>query len=160
MNLLKGIDEFQILRGFMRGLNPDYEVYVETKQPKYLAEALKYVQSYDGITHRSKALYGKGKDKETFSLKWKFFKNEKEGGSVSESFRGQGGHWKKKLHLGKPKNQTKQAKKEQYDKARKDNLCFNCFETGHTKAACPKLGARGSSSDAKKDHSTTTSKFR
>ena len=36
---LKGIDEFQVLRGFMRGLHPDYEAYVE---PKDLAEVLKF----------------------------------------------------------------------------------------------------------------------
>ena len=148
---LKGIDEFQILRGFMRDLSPDYEAYVEPKQPKDLAEALKYAQIYDDITRRSKGVSRKGKEKESFGLERKFFKSDKESGNSSEFTKGQGGRWKKKPRQGKPKNQSKQAKKEQYDKARKDNLCFNCFEAGHTKAACPKLGAGGSSSDAKKD---------
>ena len=39
---LKGIYEFQIFWGFMWGLNPNYEVYMEPKQPKDLVEALKY----------------------------------------------------------------------------------------------------------------------
>ena len=78
-------------------------------------------------------------------MKRKFFKSDKGSGNASELNKDQSGRWKKKPRQGKPKNQSKQAKKEQYDKARKDNLCFNCFEAGHTKAACPKLGAGGSS---------------
>ena len=145
---LKGIDEFQILRGFMRGLQPDYEVYVEPKQPKDLAEALKFAQIYDDISRRSKGAFGKAKEKDKFSTKRKFFKEK---GGSSESFKGQGGRWKKKPRPEKPTSQNKQGKKDKYEKARKDNLCFNCFEPGHTKADCPKLKAGGSSSGAKKD---------
>ena len=58
---------------------------------------------------------------------------------MSESFRGQGGHWKKKPCLGKPKNQSKYAKKDQYEKAYKKNLCFNCFDLGHAKIALFKV---------------------
>ena len=149
---LKGIDEFQILRGFMRGLHPDYEAYVEPKQPKDLAEALKFAQIYDDISRRSKGTFGKAKEKEPFALKKrKFFKAEKGGSETSESFRGQGGRWKKKPRPGKQKSQSKVGKKDQYEKARKENLCFNCFEPGHAKADCPKLKAGRSSSDAKKD---------
>ena len=86
---LKGIDEFQILRGFMRGLNPDYEAFVEPKQPKDLVEALKYAQIYDDIDCRSKGAFGKAKEKEPFTLKRKFFKADKGGSGSSESFRGQ-----------------------------------------------------------------------
>lgn len=50
---LKGIDEFQILRGFMRGLHPNYKAYVEQKQPTDLAEALKFAQIYDDQRERS-----------------------------------------------------------------------------------------------------------
>ena len=89
---LKGINKFQVLRGFMRGLNPNYEVYVEPKQPKDLGEALKFAQIYDNIGCRSKGAFGKGKEKERFSLKRKFFKTKKGDIGVSESFRGQGGH--------------------------------------------------------------------
>ena len=39
---LKEIYELWVLRGFMRGLHPDYEAYVEPKQPKDLVEALKF----------------------------------------------------------------------------------------------------------------------
>ena len=64
---LKGIDEFQILRGFMRGLSLDYEAYVEPKQPKDLAEALKYAQIYDDITSRSKGVSGKVRKKKVLA---------------------------------------------------------------------------------------------
>ena len=89
---LKGINEFQMLRGFMRSLHPNYQVYVESKQPKDLAKALKFTQIYDDIGCRSKGAFKKGKEKEPFFLKRKFFKIQKGGRGVSESFRGQGGH--------------------------------------------------------------------
>ena len=91
----------------MRGLNPDYEAFVELKQPKDLAEALKYAQIYEDIGRRSKGAFEKAKEKEPFTLKRKYFKSDKGGSGSSESFRGQGGHWKKKLRPGKPKSQNK-----------------------------------------------------
>ena len=122
---LKGIDEFQILRGFMRGLQPDYEACVEPKQPKDLDKTFKFAQIYDDIGHRSKGAFEKSKEKDQFSLKRKFFKAKKGGSGTSESFRGQGGRWKKKPRPRKPKSQNKLGKKDQYEKARKENLCFN-----------------------------------
>ena len=101
---LKGINEFKILRGFMRGLHLDYEIYVEPKQPKDLPESLKLAQIYDDIGHRSKGAFKKGKEKELFSLKRKLSKKDKGCTRVSESFKGQGGRGKEKPHLGKPKN--------------------------------------------------------
>ena len=123
----------------MRGLHLDNEAYVELRQPKDMVEALKFAQIYDDIGCRSKGAFGKGKAKVSFSLKRKFFKKEKGGTGVSEFFRGQGGHWKKKLHPRKPKKQSKLAKKDKYDKAHKENLCFNWYKPGHAKVARPKL---------------------
>ena len=73
--------------------------------------SLKFAQICDNIGRRSKGAFKKGKEKELFSLKRKFFKLEKGGTWVSESFRGQGGHWKKKMHPGKLKNHSKLTKK-------------------------------------------------
>ena len=126
-------------------------IYIQSKKPKDLVEFLKFAQIYDDIDHRSKGVFGKGKEKEPFSLNKKFFKIEKGGIGVSEYFGGQGKHWKKKTCLGKPKNQSKLAKKNQYDKVGKENLCLNYFESSHAKTACPKLQAGHSSNDAKKD---------
>ena len=44
----------------MRGLHPYYKAYVEPKQPKDFAKALKFAQIYDDIVHRSKGDFGKG----------------------------------------------------------------------------------------------------
>ena len=113
-----------------------------------MAEALKFAQIYDDINRRSRGVFGKGKKKEKFSTKRKFFKEK---GGLSESFKGQGGRWKKKPRPEKFKNQNKQNKKDKYEKAHKDNLCFSCFEPRHTKVDCPKLKTGRSPSDAKKD---------
>ena len=98
---LKGIHELHVLRGFMGGLHPDYEAYVEPKQPKDLVVALKFAQIYDDISHTSKGAFGKGKEKDKFSTKRKFFKEK---GGLSESYKRQGGCWKKKPRLDKPKS--------------------------------------------------------
>ena len=84
----------------MRGLQLDYEAYVEPKQPKELVEALKFAQIYDNISCRSKGAFGKAKEKDKFLAKRKLFK-EKAG--LSESFKGQGGRWKKKSRPTKTK---------------------------------------------------------
>ncbi|KAI5063982.1 hypothetical protein GOP47_0020652 [Adiantum capillus-veneris] len=46
---LKGIDEFETLRGFKRGMIDDYLEYVEPLVPKDLSKPIKYVQIYDNI---------------------------------------------------------------------------------------------------------------
>ena len=145
---LKGIDEFQILQGFMRGLYPHYEVYVEPKRPKDLAEALKFAQIFDDIGRRSKGGFGKGKEKEKFLTKRKLFKENKGGAGLSNSYKGQGGWWRNKPHPRKPKSKNCIDKKDQYKKAQKENLCFYCFEPRHAKAKCPKLKIGHSSNDA------------
>ena len=52
---------------------------------------------------------------------------------------------------GKPKIKNCIDNKDQYKKARKENLCFNCFDPRHAKANCPKLKTKHCPSDAKKD---------
>ena len=135
----------------MRGLHAYYKAYVEPKQPKDLAKALKFVQIFDDIGRWWKGGFGKGKEKENFSTKRKFFKENKGGAGLSESYKGQGGQWWKKPDPRKPKSKSSIDKKDQYKKARKENLCFNCFKPGHAKVECPKLKIGHSSSDAKKD---------
>ena len=115
----------------MRGLHPNYEAYVEPKKPKDLAEALKFAQIFDDIGRQTKGVFGKGKEKEKFSTKRKFFKENKGGAGSSESYKGQGGRWRKKLRTGKHKRKNRIDKKDQYKKAQKENLCFNCFEPRH-----------------------------
>ena len=101
----------------MRDLNLDYEAYVESKQSKALAEALKFAQIFDDIGCRSKGGFGKGKEKEKFLMKRKFFKENKGGTGLSESYKGQGGRWRKKPRPRKPKSKSHINKKDQYKKA-------------------------------------------
>ena len=44
---LEGLDDFQKIRGFIRGLNEDYKTKVKTQYPKTLEEAIKAAQIYD-----------------------------------------------------------------------------------------------------------------
>ena len=39
-----------------------------------------------------------------------------------------------------------------YERAKKENSCFHCFEEEHNKEACPKLGVEGSFRNTKKDY--------
>ena len=82
-----------------------------------MVEALEFAQIYNDIGCRSKGPLKKDKEKKKFSLKRKVFKTVKGGRRVSESFRRQGGCWNKKSCPRKPKNQSKMAKKYQYEKA-------------------------------------------
>ena len=43
---LDGLDDFQQVRGFLRGLNPDIQRNVESKDPKTLEEAIKQAHIY------------------------------------------------------------------------------------------------------------------
>ena len=61
--------------------------------------------------------FGKGKEKNKFLMKKKFFKENKGGAGLSESYKGQGGRWRKRPCLGKPKSKNCIDKKDQYKKA-------------------------------------------
>ena len=64
------------------------EIVLKLKQFDEWVEALKFAKIYDNIGHKSKGAFGKSKEKESFSLKRKFFKREKGDTKVSEFFRG------------------------------------------------------------------------
>ena len=50
---LKGIDEFQKIRGFVRDLKDTYKVDVKRNSPKTFEEAIKFAQIYDDTTEKS-----------------------------------------------------------------------------------------------------------
>ena len=72
---LEGLDDFQKVRGFIRGLHKDYQAKVRTQYPKNLEEAIKSAQifddsmdkkgfgntSWEGKSHTSSAKGGKRK---------------------------------------------------------------------------------------------------
>ena len=44
---LQGVDELQKLRGFLRGLDANYRLHVNTQDPETLEKAIKHAQKYD-----------------------------------------------------------------------------------------------------------------
>ena len=50
---LKGLDDFQRTRGFIRGLNNEYKAKVKTRYPKILEEAIKSAQIFDDTLKKS-----------------------------------------------------------------------------------------------------------
>ena len=44
---LEGLDDFQKVRGFLRGLNDEYKAKVKTQYPKTLEDAIKSAQIFD-----------------------------------------------------------------------------------------------------------------
>ena len=52
---LKGLNDFQCVRGFIRGLNNKYKVKIKTQYPKMLEEAIKSAQIFDDTLEKSHA---------------------------------------------------------------------------------------------------------
>ena len=44
---LKGLDEFQKLRGFLCGLDADYRLHVNTQDPELFEDIIKHTQTFD-----------------------------------------------------------------------------------------------------------------
>lgn len=108
---LKGIDAFQTLRGFKRGLKDDYLEYVEPLQPKDLAEAIQYAQIFDDIKRRSArggSSRAESSEKRRSCLKRKGFRSEKQGDKTDQE--GHGGHWSKKPRPSRKKKRHRNPK--------------------------------------------------
>ena len=52
---LKGLNDFQRVRGFIQGLNKEYKAKVKTQYPKTLEEAIKSAQIFDDTLEKSHA---------------------------------------------------------------------------------------------------------
>ena len=52
---LKGFNDLQCVRGFIRGLNNEYKAKVKTQYPKTLEEAIKCAQIFDDTLEKSHA---------------------------------------------------------------------------------------------------------
>ena len=52
---LECLDDFQRVRGFIRGLNNEYKAKVKTQYPKTLEEAIKSAQIFDDTLEKSHA---------------------------------------------------------------------------------------------------------
>lgn len=89
--------------------------------------------------------------KESFNVKRKFFRGSKGLWGQNELQRGQGRHWSLSNHaILKRRICLRLSKKQQYERARKENLCLNYFEPRHSKAVYTKLRTGGSSNNTEK----------
>ena len=57
-----GLDNFQKVRGFIRGLNKDYKAKVKSQYPKTLEQAIKDAHVYDDNTDKPSHVHAQGKN--------------------------------------------------------------------------------------------------
>ena len=127
---LDGLDEFHKVRGFIRGLEPDLQKAVESKDPKTLDEAIKQAH-----------IYGDPQDEDDHdkTQHTRTMSTTNENAHASFSVR-----HKRKFRPAqvqqakKPKgSQGGPLSKDDFERAKRDNLCFNCLGK-HPKKDCPK----------------------
>ena len=117
---LDGLDDFQRVRGFIRGLNNEYKAKVKTQYPKTLEEAIKSAQIFDDTFDKTQVYSKSGSSMRTnvSSATPKAVTNNhkrKDGGSSGKEF----------------PNKLKQRKgkltQDELARARREKLCFNCL---------------------------------
>ena len=59
---LDGLDNFQKVRGFIRGLNKEYKAKVKSQYPKTLEQAIKDAQVYDNNIDKPSHAHAQGKN--------------------------------------------------------------------------------------------------
>ena len=138
---MPNLNEFHALRGFLCGLHPDYEEYVRPKNPRTLDEAVELAQIYDDVQRKKKGKRSLSSDsfsgpssgyKKTFFKK----KDQKETNpNGNKRFKSPSGHASKSNSGSKGKFLSRK----DYEKAKKDKLCFHCMDPNHDKANCPLL---------------------
>ena len=116
---LDGLDEFQKIRGFIRGLKEEYQAKVKTQYPKTLDDAIKDAQIFDDI-HGKSSTKGAHKDYTSTNTKRKFHVSSKEDTSK------------------KPKVARGPLSSDELARARRDKLCFQCLGS-HERKDCPQL---------------------
>ena len=125
---LEGLDDFQKIRGFIRGLNDDYMTKVKTQYPKTLEEAIKEAQIYDDLSDKpdKPTTWGKPSSSNTFSKNGK-----RKVGFPSKEYTN-------KINGKKPKGAGGPLTSDKLARARKEKLCFQCLGS-HEHKNCPQL---------------------
>ena len=127
---LEGLDDFQKVRGFIRGLHKDYQAKVRTQYPKTLEEAIKSAQIFDDSMDKK----GFGKTSWEDKSQNSYAKGGKRKFSQSPADSPQ-----------KHKGGRGPLTREDFERAKNKRLCFHCLGT-HEKKDCPQLRHK----DAKK----------
>ena len=121
---LEGLDDFQKVRGFLRGLNDEYKTKVKTEYPKTLEDAIKSAQIFYDSLDKASSVPAWGKSASHVHAfktgKRKIDTNSKE--DVSK----------------KPKGFRGPLSSDELARARRDKLCFQCLGS-HERKDCPQL---------------------
>ena len=133
---LDGLEEFQQVRGFLRGLNPDIQKNVQSKDPQTLDEAIKQAHVFadpsDDHEHE-KTKHKFNRTHNTTYTKFSSNKKRKNNNDISDQAK-------------KNKTSQKVLSKEDFEHAKKENLCFVCMGN-HPKRDCPTLKKAGPNKD-------------
>ena len=125
---LDGLEEFQQVRGFLRGLNPDIQKNVQIKDPQTLDEAIKQAHAFANPSNdheHEKTQHKFNRTHNTTYTKFSSNKKHKNNNDISDQAK-------------KNKTSQKVLSEEDFERAKKDNLCFVCMGN-HPKRDCPIL---------------------
>ena len=121
---MDGLDDFQKVRGFIRGLDNEYKAKVKTQYPKTLEEAIKSAHIFDDMSDKKALALSHNKSP---ASSFPSFKNKRKNANFS-----------KEEHSKKPKGAKGPLTSDELARARKENLCFNCLGQ-HARKDCPQL---------------------
>ena len=119
---LDGLDDFQQVRGFLSGLNPDIQRNVESKDPKTLEEAIKQAHIYADPSddHDTEKTLHSSQHTQPFHSSSKPFFNKKRKtlhGTHTSTHMGTQDATKKQ------KSSRGPLSSEEFERAKKENLC-------------------------------------
>ena len=118
---LDGLDDFQKVRGFVRGLDTKYQAKVKTKYPKTLEAAIQSALIFDDtMDKRGMHKSTKFNSSQSNAHKRKFATNSAE---TQRSLRGL----------------VVRCLRRSMNEAKKEKLCYHCLGSDHEKKNCPQL---------------------
>ena len=116
---LDGLDDFQKVRGFVRGLDKEYQAKVKTQYPKTLEAAIQSALIFDDAMDKR----GLNKSNNSNNLQSNTFKHKFANNSVESPK--------------KAKGSSGPLSSQEYERAKKEKLCYVCLSKDHEKKDCP-----------------------
>ncbi|KAJ7518724.1 hypothetical protein O6H91_20G005100 [Diphasiastrum complanatum] len=122
---LSDLDDYNQVRGFIRGLQAEYQKYIRPLKPKTLETAITLAQTYDDIVRPK----GKRVVEDTRPESSKHGEKRK---IPTSNF-----SHKKRYRLSRS----------DIERAKREHLCFICLGKGHNKSQCPKVQHKGNTDE-------------
>ena len=129
---LDGLDDFQKVRGFVRGLDTKYHAKVKTQYPKTLEAAIQSALIFDDTMDK------RGMHKST-----KF--NSLQSNAHKRKFASNSAETPKKS-----KGSSGLLSPQEYERAKKEKLCYHCLGSDHEKRICPQLPRKNKNKNKEK----------